>query len=56
MDLFPSVRLHGVHHQVGVEMGPVDVGSHQHFAAGEEPLRQLLGDLMGLCRCDVLLG
>ena len=37
-------------------MGPVDVGSHQHFAAGEEPLRQLLGDLVGLRRCDALLG
>ena len=37
-------------------MGPVDVGSHQHFAVGEEPLRQLLGDLMGLRRCDALLG
>ena len=37
-------------------MGPVDVGSHQHFAAGEEPLRQLLGDLMGLRRRNVLLG
>ena len=45
-----------VHYQVGVEVGPVDVGSHQHFAAGEEPLRQLLGDLVGLRRCDVLLG
>ena len=37
-------------------MRPVDVGSHQHFAVGEEPLRQLLGDLVGLRRCDVLLG
>ena len=37
-------------------MGPVDVGSHQHFAAGEEPLRQLRGDLMGLRRRNVLLG
>ena len=37
-------------------MRPVDVGSHQHFAVGEEPLRQLLGDLMGLRRCDALLG
>ena len=34
MELFPGVRLHGVHHQVGVEMRPVDVGSHQHFAVG----------------------
>ena len=56
MELFPGVRLHGVHYQVGVEVGPVDVGSHQHFAAGEEPLRQLLGDLMGLRRRNVLLG
>ena len=56
VELFPGVRLHGVHHQVGVEMRPVDVGSHQHFAVGEEPLRQLLGDLMGLRRCDALLG
>ncbi len=37
-------------------MRPVDVGSHQHFAVGEEPLRQLLGDLVGLRRCDALLG
>lgn len=37
-------------------MRSVDVGSHQHFTVGEEPLRQLLGDLMGLRRCDVLLG
>ena len=56
VELFPGVRLHGVHHQVGVEVRPVDVGSYQHFAAGEEPLRQLLGDLMGLRRRDVLLG
>lgn len=56
VELFPGVRLHGVHHQVGVEMRPVDVGSHQHFAVGEEPLRQLLGDLVGLRRCDALLG
>ena len=56
VELFPGVRLHGVHHQMGVEVRPVDVGSHQHFAVGEEPLRQLLGDLMGLRRCDALLG
>ena len=56
VELFSGVRLHGVHYQVGVEVGPVDVGSHQHFAAGEEPLRQLLGDLMGLRRRNVLLG
>ena len=37
-------------------MRPVDMRSHQHFAAGEEPLRQLLGDLMGLRRRDALLG
>ena len=37
-------------------MRPVDMRSHQHFTAGEEPLRQLLGDLVGLCRCGVLLG
>ena len=56
VELFPGVRLHGVHHQVGVEMRPVDVGSHQHFAAGEEPLRQLQGDLVGLRKADLLLG
>ena len=56
VEFFPGVRLHGVHYQVGVEVGPVDVGSHQHFTAGEEPLRQLLGDLMGLRRRDALLG
>ena len=56
VELFPGVRLHGVYHQVGVEVRPVDMRSHQHFAVGEEPLRQLLGDLMGLRRCDALLG
>ena len=56
VELFPGVRLHGVHHQVGVEVHPVDMRSHQHFAAGEELFRQLLGDLMGHRRCDVLLG
>lgn len=56
MELFPGVRLHGVYHQVGVEVRPVDMRSHQHFAVGEEPLRQLLGDLVGLRRCDALLG
>ena len=56
MELFPGVRLHGVYHQVGVEVRPVDMRSHQHFAVGEEALRQLLGDLMGLRRRDALLG
>ena len=56
VELFPGVRLHGVHHQVGVEVRPVDMCGHQHFAAGEELFRQLLGDLVGLRRCDVLLG
>lgn len=56
VELFPGVRLHGVYHQVGVEVRPVDMRGHQHFAAGEEPVRQLLGDLMDLHRCDVLLG
>ena len=37
-------------------MRPVDMRSYQHFAVGEEPLRQLLGDLVGLRRRDVLLG
>ena len=56
MELFPGVWLHGVYHQVGVEVRPVDMCGHQHFAAGEELFRQLLGDLVGLRRCDVLLG
>lgn len=56
VELFSGVRFHGIHNQMGVEVLPVDVGSHQHFAVGEEPLRQFLGDLMGLRRCDVLLG
>ena len=56
VELFPGVRLHGVYHQVGVEVRPVDMRSHQHFAVGEEALRQLLGDLMGLRRRNVLLG
>ena len=37
-------------------MRPVDMSGHQHFEVGEEPLRQLLGDLVGLRRCDALLG
>lgn len=56
VELFPGVRLHGVHHQVGVEVGPVNVRSHQYFTAGEEPLRQILGDLMGFSWSDSLLG
>lgn len=34
----------------------IDVRCHQHLAAGEEPLRQLQRDLVGLGRGDVLLG
>ena len=33
----------------------IHVGGHQHLTAGEEPLRQLQGDLVGLCRSHVFL-
>lgn len=56
VELFPGVRFHGIHHQMGVEVRPVDVRGHQHFTAGEEPLRQFLGDLMGFIWSDALLG
>ena len=56
VELFPGVRFHGIHHQMGVEVRPVDMSGHQHFTAGEEPLRQFLGDLVGLRRRDEFLG
>ena len=34
----------------------IHMGSHQHLAAGEEPLRQLQGNLVGLSKADWLLG
>ena len=33
----------------------VHVGSHQHLTAGEKPLRQLQGDLVGLRRNHIFL-
>ena len=53
--LLPGVRLDGVDDEVGVEVCRIDVGRHQHLAAGEEFLSQLQRDLMSLLRADLLL-
>ena len=55
VELFSCVRVDGVDHEVGVGMLCVHVGSHQHLTAGEEPLRQLQGDLVGLRRDHIFL-
>ena len=46
VELLPCVRVDGVDHEVGVWMLRIHMGSYQHLAAGEEPLRQLQGDLV----------
>ena len=51
-----GVRVDGVDDQVGVQVLRVDVCGHQHLAAWEEPLRQLLSDLVRFFRCDFFLG
>ena len=56
VELLPCVRVDGVDHEVGVWMLRIHVGGHQHLTAGEEPLRQLQGDLVGLRKADLLLG
>ena len=55
MELLSRVRMDGVHHKVGVGMFRVHMGGRQHLTAGEEPLRQLQGDLVGLRRSHVFL-
>ena len=56
VELLPCVRVEGVDHEVGVGVFRIHVGGHQHLATGEEPLRQLQGDLVGLSKTDWLLG
>ena len=51
-----GVRVDGVDDQVGVQVFRVHVRGHQHLAAWEEPLRQLLGDLVRFRRRDFLFG
>ena len=55
VELLPCVRVDGVDHEVGVGVFRIHMGGHQHLATGEEPLRQLQGDLVGLCRSHVFL-
>ena len=55
VELLAGVWVDGVDHEVGVGVFRIHVGGHQHLAAGEEPLRQLQGDLVGLCRSYVFL-
>lgn len=52
MQLFSGVRVDGIDHEVGVQVGCVQVGRHQHLASGEEFFRQFQGDLVGLFRGD----
>ena len=56
MQLFSGVRVDRVDDQVGVQVLRVDVCGHQNLAAWEEPLRQLLGDLVRFRRRDFLFG
>ena len=56
VQLLSGVRVDGVDDQVGVQVLRVDVCGHQNLAAWEEPLRQLLGDLVRFRRRDFLLG
>ena len=55
VELLPGVWMDGIDHQMGVEMFRVHMSGRQHLAAGEEPLRQLQGDLVGLRRSHVFL-
>ena len=48
MELLPGIRMDGVDHQMGVKVLPVHMSCHQDLTAGEESLRQLQTDLMGL--------
>lgn len=56
VQLFPGVRVNRVDDQVGVQVFRVHVRGHQHLAAWEEPLRQLLRDLVRFRRRDFLFG
>ena len=56
VEFLPRVRMDGVDHEVGVGVFRIHMGGHQHLTAGEEPLRQLQSDLVGLRKADRLLG
>ena len=56
VQLLSGVRVDRVDDQVGVQVLRVDVCGHQNLAAWEEPLRQLLGDLVRFRRRDFLFG
>ena len=56
VQLFPGVRVNRVDDQVRVQVLRVDVCGHQNLASREEPLRQLLRDLMHFRRRDFLFG
>ena len=56
VQLFSGVRVDRVDDQVGVQVLRVDVCGHQNLASREEPLRQLLGDLVCFHRRDFLFG
>lgn len=55
VELLSRVRMDRVDHEVGVGVFRIHMGGHQHLTAGEEPLRQLQGDLVGLRRSHVFL-
>ena len=55
VELPAGVWVDGVDHEVGVGMFRIHMGGHQHLTAGEEPLRQLQGDLVGLRRNQIFL-
>lgn len=56
VQLFSGVRVDGVDDQVRVQVFRIDVCGHQNLASWEEPLRQLLGDLVRFRRRDFLFG
>ena len=56
VQLLSGVRVDRVDDQVRVQVLRVDVCGHQNLAAWEEPLRQLLGDLVRFRRRDFLFG
>ena len=55
VQLLSGVRVDGVDDQVGVQVFRIDVCGHQNLASWEEPLRQLLGDLVCFSRGEIFL-
>lgn len=55
VEFLSGVRVDRVDHEVGVGMFRIHMGGHHHLTAGEEPLRQLQGDLVGLRRNHIFL-